>query len=259
MIIIKYLLIYISIILGSIGIATIFNKKIEKCIAIDMCIKMIVLYFFGLIKQLSLGAYIALYLPILFGIIVLIQNRKNEKLKENIITPAMFFFTIIYFLFIIIDYTKVSNLWDEYTYWSFASKNMYSYNCLLEYLPIELNLLYPPMPTIWQYFFTRSLNYYSQGIEIFANQILGFAMLLPLFEKVNRESSKISKICTSILLICLPTIFSYITFYENNYADVLLGLFIGYILYQLYHEKDKKFLYLSLGATLAILTLTKLT
>lgn len=257
MIIIKYVLIYISIALGSMGIATIFNKKIEKCIIIDIFTKIILLYIFGLIKQLYLGAIITLYVPILFGIIVLIVNRKNNRLRDNIITPGMFFFTIIYFMFIIIDHGKVSNLWDEYTYWSFVSKNMYSYNCLLEDLPIKLNLLYPPMPTIWQYFCTRNLNFYSQGIEIFANQILGFALLIPVFEKISNSSSKISKVCISIIIICLPTLFSYLTFYENIYVDVLLGLIIGYILYQLYYEEDKNYLLISLGLAFPILALMK--
>lgn len=259
MIIIKYILIYISIVLGSVGIAIKFNKRIEKCIAIDIFAKMILLYVFGLVKQLYLGAIVTLYIPILFGIIELVINRKNKQLRDNIITPGMFFFTIIYFMFIIIDHGKVSNLWDEYTYWSLASKDMYTYNCLLEYVPIKLNILYPPIPTIWQYFFTSNLNCYSQGIEIFANQILGFALLMPLFEKINNSSTKISKISISILVICLPTVFSYLTFYENNYVDVLLGLVMGYILYQLYHEKDKKFLILSLILTFSILVLMKST
>lgn len=98
MIILKYALIYISIILGSSSIAIMLKKKIESCIILDMFIKMIVLYIFGLLGILEIGVYVVLYLPIIFGIILLIKNIKNGDIKSHILTPGMIFFTILYFV-----------------------------------------------------------------------------------------------------------------------------------------------------------------
>lgn len=259
MIIAKYILIYFSIILGSVSLSIIFHKKIEKCIMIDIFIKIVLLYIFGLIGQLKLGATLILYLPIIIGIFLVIKNRKLKEIKDNIFTHGIVFFTIIYVFLAISTYAKVSNLWDEYSYWSLASKNMFYHDSLLNYDGMKMNILYPPVPTIWQYFFTRNLNTYSQGIEIFASQILGFSILLQFYENIEKTSSKIVKICIPIIILCLPCIFAFSYFYEAIYADALIGLFIGYILIQLYKEDDKKFLYMSLGCTFLLLSLTKAT
>lgn len=257
-IIIKYILIYISIILGSTVFSTIFNKRIEKTIALDIFIKIIVLYIFGIIGFLKIGTYVVLYLPIILGIFILIKNRKEkETIVNNVFTIGLGFFSIIYFGFAITTFAKVSNLWDEYSYWSLASKNMFYHNSLLNYEGMKMNILYPPVPTIWQYFFTSTIGIYKQGIEIFASQILSFAMLLPLFEKVTKESKVIVKICISIMILCLPCIFTY--FYESIYVDALLGIIIGYIFMQMYKENNKKISFICVGCAFCLLALTKAT
>lgn len=259
MIIIKYILIYLSIMLGSSALSIIFNKKIEKCIMVDIFVKITLLYIFGLIGQLKIGATLVLYIPIIIGIILIIKNRKSKDIKDNILTDGMLFFTIAYVFLAISTYAKVSNLWDEYSYWSLASKNMFYHDSLLNYEGMKMNILYPPVPTIWQYFFTRNLNTYAQGIEIFASQILCFSILLQFYENVKNSSSKIVKTCIPILILCLPCIFVFSYFYESIYADTLIGLLVGYILIQTYKEDNKKFLFLSLGCAFLLLSLTKAT
>lgn len=259
MIILNYILIYLSIILGSIIFSIRYNKKIEHCIIIDIFCKMVVLYIFGLLQQLKLGVYIVLYLPIIIGTILLLKNRKKENLKNLILTPGLIFFSIIYFILVIATFDRVSDCWDEYSFWSLASKNMYHHDSLLVFADVQENIPYPPIPTIWQYFFTRTLNTYNQGIEILANQILGFALLLPIFDKTTKTLSKIPKICMGIIILCIPCIFEYLIFYEAIYIDAIIGILIGYIFLQLYNEKDKKFLYMSLCLAFILLSYMKST
>ena len=253
--ILGYIIIYLSIIFGSIFISRIFKKKIETCVVIDIFIKMILLYIFGLVNNLYLCTILINIIPIILGSITIIKNRKEKDLKESILTNGLMFFTILYFVFIIFTFYKVMNVWDEYSYWSTISKKMYYSNQLLN---TGMLGLYPPFPTILQYYFTKTIGTYSQGIEMFANYILGFSLLLPLFEKI-KNNNKISNICLEIIIICIPSIFTYIIFYQSIYADAILGLIIGYILYQLYNENNKSFLYFSLALTFIILTLTKAT
>lgn len=259
MIILKYILIYFSIILGSVAIAILFHKRIEKCVVVDIFIKIALLYLFGLIGQLKIGAILLVYFPIIIGMLLIIKNRKSEELKNNVITDGIVFFTIAYVFLAISTYAKTSNLWDEYSYWSLASKNMFYHDSLLNYEGMKMNILYPPVPTIWQYFFTRNLNTYSQGIEIFASQILCFSILLQFYENITKTSNKIIKICIPIIILCLPCVFVFSYFYESIYADTLIGLLIGYILIKFYKEENKKFLFLSLGGAFLLLSLTKAT
>lgn len=253
--IIGYLTIYISILFGSISISNILNKRIESCIILDIFLKLILLYIFGLIGQLYIGTIIINIISIIIGIIIIIKNRKNDKFKNNILTTGMIFFTIIYFLFIIFTYKKISNVWDEYSYWSVACKKMFYSNQLLN---PNLQVIYPPFPTVLQYYFTATIGKYSQGIELFANIILGFSLLIPLFERI-KKNRKISNICLSIIIICIPAIFQYVLFYQAIYVDSILGMLIGYIFYQLYFEKNNNIKCISLILALIVLTLTKIT
>lgn len=255
--ILGYTIIYISIVFGSIFLANKFNKKIEACIAIDILFKMILMYIFGLCNLLYIGSIVAITISIILGIITLIKQRKNAEFKEKILTNVFYFFTIIYFAFMIFTYGKTSWLWDEYSHWSLASKEMFYTNKLLPESGI-LIVKYPPFPTILQYLFNRTIGVYSQGTEIFANYILGFSLLLPLFENINSKS-KMQNICIAITILCIPAIFHSIIFYEGIYVDAILGLLIGYIFYQVYMQKDSRFLKLSLLLAFITMSLTKAT
>lgn len=255
--ILGYIIIYISIVFGSIFIANKFSKKIESCIVIDILFKMILMYIFGLFNLLYIGSIITITISIILGIITLIKQRKNTEFKEKILTNGLGFFTIIYFAFMIFTYGKTSWLWDEYSHWSLASKEMFYTNKLLPESRI-LIVNYPPFPTILQYLFNKTIGIYSQGTEIFANYILGFSLLLPLFENVNAKS-KMQNICIVIIILCIPAIFHSIIFYEGIYVDAILGLLIGYIFYQVYMQKDVKFLKLSVLLAFIAMSLTKAT
>lgn len=255
--ILGYIVIYISIVFGSIFVSNKFNKKIESCIVIDILFKMILMYIFGLCNLLYIGSIITITISIILGIITLIKQRKNTEFKEKILTNGFYFFTIIYFCFMIFTYGKTSYLWDEYSHWSLASKEMFYTNKLLPESQI-LIVNYPPFPTILQYLFNKTIGIYSQGTEIFANYILGFSLLLPLFEIVNSKS-KIQNICISITILCIPAIFHSIIFYEGIYTDSILALLIGYIFYQIYNQKDAKFLKLSILLAFVTMSLTKAT
>lgn len=253
--ILGYFVIYLSVICGSICISRIFKKKIESCIVIDIFIKMILLYIFGLINNLFVGTILINIIPIILGVITIIKNRKQKDLRKSIMTNGLLFFTIIYFVFIIFTHYKVTNEWDQYSYWSVATKKMFYSDKMLN---PGILLIYPPFPTLLQYYFAKTINIYNQGIEIFANYILGFSLLLPLFEK-NNSDKKITNICLGVIIICIPAIFNNILFYQVIYVDAILGLLIGYILYQAYNESNKKFLYFSLTLAFLILSLTKAT
>lgn len=255
--ILGYIIIYISIIFGSIFIVNKFNKKIESCIVIDILFKMILMYIFGLCNLLYIGSIITITISIILGIITLIKQRKNTEFKEKILTNGFGFFTIIYFAFMIFTYGKTSWLWDEYSHWSLASKEMFYTNKLLPESGI-LIVKYPPFPTILQYLFNKTIGIYSQGTEIFANYILGFSLLLPLFENINSKS-KMQNICIEITILCIPAVFNSIIFYEGIYVDAMLGLLIGYIFYQVYMQKDVKFLKLSVLLAFIAMSLTKAT
>ena len=85
--------------------------------------------------------------------------------------------------------------------------------------------------------------------------MLGFSLLIPLFNRENK--SKFMNTIITVLIICIPTIFKNLVFYESAYPDALLGLIIGYCLYILVCEKDNKFKIITTALLLSVCTITK--
>lgn len=219
-----------------------------------------ILYIFGLLKYLLLGVYGVVLLAIGLGLITIVQLVRNKELIDffkHYFKNGFFLFSIIYFLFAITTYGKMFNIWDEYTLWSIASKNMYYLNDFVTNINSTVYTMYPPSPTILQYLFCKVLNIYSQGIELFASQILGFTLLFPLLKNTDKKLIK----CIIVgIILCIPAIFVESLFYYTIYVDTVLGLLVAYILFEYFTtEKADAFLYVSMSVAMVVLSLTKST
>lgn len=256
MIILKYIYLYFIILLGSIFIADKLKDKVQNTIIVELMFSMLALYIFGILNILNIGIYLVALTNLVLGIITIIKYIKNKNIKqlEQIIcTPGMLFFTAIYFIFIIVTLNRTAIHWDQYSYWSYAAKDMY-YSGKLN-IQSNIGFQYPPVPTILQVYFMKIIGTYSQGIEIFATWILSFSLLIPFFNKTNNK--KICNIAISIIILCIPAIFSLLIFYESTYPDVLLGLFIGYISAMYFLEKNEKVKKFIIPLSFFTITLTK--
>ncbi len=256
MIILKYIFLYFIILLGSIFIADKLKDKVQNTIIAELLFSMLGLYIFGILNILNIGIYLVALINLVLGIITIIKYIKNKNIKqlEQIIcTPGMLFFTAIYFIFTIVTLNRTAIHWDQYSYWSYAAKDMY-YSGKLN-IQSNIGFQYPPVPTILQVYFMKIIGTYSQGIEIFATWILSFSLLIPFFNKTNNK--KICNIAISIIILCIPAIFSLLIFYESTYPDVLLGLFIGYISTMYFLEKNEKVKKIIIPLSFFTITLTK--
>lgn len=248
-VLLRYILLYLVIISGSIFIANKANKKIEKCIAPNIAIIIIALYIFGIFEILKYGVWIIAGINIILGLYTIINNKNN--LKEKILTPGFIFFNIIFFTLMITTYNKNLVDYDHYFYRSFNTKVIYYTDCISK----GFEALYPPSINLLEYFFMKIIGEYAQGIEAFAVQIFGFSLLIPLFDR--NKNTKFINTVISIAIICIPAILANLIFYESAYPDALLGLIIGYSIYMLYTEKNNKFKIFSVALILAVTTITK--
>jgi len=248
----RYLLLYAVIISGSIFIADKANKKIEKCIAPNIAIIVLTLYIFGILDILQYGVWVISIVNILLGLYVIIKNWKNkEELRTKIMTPGLAFFSIVFFVLMITTYNKNLVDYDHYLYRSLNTKIMYYTDCMSK----GFQALYPPSINLFEYFFMKIIGVYIQGVEAFAVQIFGFALLLPIFDRI--KNTKFINTIITIAIICIPAILGNLIFYEAAYPDALLGLLIGYSIYALCAEENNKFKLLSVILALSITTLTK--
>ena len=243
-IIIGYIMLYFVIMLGSTFISYKTKKSLSSSISIDILTNIAVLYVFGLFNILLIGVITTSVISILLGIYALVKMNKTQR--NTLVDFGTIFFSIVYFVLSITTYERISNIWDEFTCWSLFTKKMFITN-------IYETDWYPPVPTIWQYYCCKLIGNYTQGIEMFGLYIFSFSLLLPLFN-IKKEKSLIYNLALSIIIICLPGIFSETYFYEAPYADAILGLLLGYIFVE--RIFNTKYTY-SLVVALFVLALTK--
>lgn len=237
-------MLYFVIMLGSTFISYKTKKSLSSSIPIDILTNIAVLYVFGLFNILLIGVIITTVVSIILGIYALVKMNKTQR--DTLVDFGTIFFSIIYGIFAITTYERLSNMWDEFTCWSLFTKKMFITN-------IYETDCYPPVPTIWQYYCCKLIGNYTQGIEMFGLYIFSFSLLLPLFN-IKKEKSLIYNLALSVIIICLPGIFSETYFYEAPYADAILGLLLGYIFVE--RIFNTKYTY-SLLVALFVLALTK--
>lgn len=243
-IIIGYIMLYFVIMLGSTFISYKTKKSLSSSISIDILTNIAVLYVFGLFNILLIGVITTSVISILLGIYALVKMNKTQR--DTLVDFGTIYFSIIYGIFAITTYERLSNMWDEFTCWSLFTKKMFITN-------IYETDWYPPVPTIWQYYCCKLIGNYTQGIEMFGLYIFSFSLLLPLFN-IKKEKSLIYNLALSVIIICLPGIFSETYFYEAPYADAILGLLLGYIFVERIFNTKYKY---SLLVALFVLALTK--
>ena len=257
LIILHMILLYFVIICGSIFFSDVFNKKIEKTIIITFLSIVFLMYICSIINILLPSVYIISIISIALGIYTIIKKIKNNKLweflKENIFTYGLLYFTFIYCFLIVISYNKVLTDWDNYSYWSYYSKYVFYNNTLT--IPSDYGInVYPPFPTIWEYFVMRFFGEYRQGIEVFAVQLISYSFFIPIFDKIK---TIVGKVATSITIFVFPIVLLSLIFFESAYPDAFIGILAGYIFYCYITEKDNKFLIFKQALLIFILCITK--
>lgn len=255
-IIIKLILLYITITSGAVFLSERFNKKIGQCIGVNLLLIVLLLYIGGLINLLAQSIWIVSAVELILGFITIlkyIKDKNIDKLKEKLNTFSFKVFSMTFFVIGIVSIGKELTNRDQFSYWSYAAKNMYTTNKFI--LNPAIGIQYPPAPTILQYFFMKVIGVYLQGFEAFSMQILGISLLLSWLE--NEKRSKWSKISLVIMMLCVPAIFPNVIFYESSYPDALLGLLIGYFCTSFFKNEKDMFTILKMVITLSFITLTK--
>lgn len=247
--ILGFIIIYLSIVLGSIFWSSILNKKIETTIAINIGIIVLALYLFSAINLLAQGVYIIATANIILGIITIIVKRK--KVLEKVLTPGFVFFSLMYFTLMITNFNKQLIHFDQYLYRSINTKMVFYNNNILE----EYVRIYPPMTTLLEYYFLKLTGIYIQGIEAFAMQMYGIALLLPIYENIKK--SKLANIVVGLTILFLPAVFTNLVFYQSSYPDATLGLLIGYMLYTFFADSNIKYKIVALSIATGMMVLTK--
>ena len=119
-IIIGYIMLYFVIMLGSTFISYKTKKSLSSSIPIDILTNIAVLYVFGLFNIILIGVITTSVISILLGIYAFIKMNKTQR--DSLVDFGTIFFSIVYVVFSITTYERLSNIWDEFSYWSYELK-----------------------------------------------------------------------------------------------------------------------------------------
>lgn len=216
------------------------KKRIEETLAPTAMIIILILYISGLFQNLLIGVYFIIGIAIVSFISMLYKMIKNHDFTrvKRLITPGFFVFIIFIFINMIVSKGRWLYAGDEFSHWGRATLNMYKWNkfgnCVQ---PMTLVFPgYPPVASLWGYFFVCLKSTFSEAYLYAAQNMLAFAFLISLYKKIDWKYWK-KALFLLIALFIVPLIF-YGEFWESIYVDGLLGIWLFYILYTYFSEKE---------------------
>lgn len=241
----------------STAFAIAFKRRIEEAIPTTMFSIIILLYIFGLAKNLELGISVIKLISISLIIYIICSIYKNKKLVgQYILTPGIIIFMVIFFSTVLIHKGRVLMHWDEFSHWGLVVKNMFSLNDFGNNAEATTFFMgYPPATALFQYFCMKIIGSFKESFLFTSMNLLAISMFLPVIRDVKYKDFYKGIIAIGVLSL-LPVAF-YSTFYTTIYVDGMLGILFAYILYTYFVNDLDIFTTVSISLAVAVITLTK--
>jgi hypothetical protein len=224
-----------------------------------------VLYCFGLINRqgcLLFGVYSIIVFSVagaLFLLYTFIKHRQNfhdaEVLKGCLIYVSFLMFALF------INYGRGFYGWDEFSHWGTIVKHFYIVDALGTVKHPNYDLLFPayfPGTSLFQYYFSRFSNKFTEYYSYIGMNVMYFSLLMPFIKDIftKRNRAKASVLLAVFIMMPLTVLSSA---YTSLYVDVILGAFFGFSLLYYFAYKYEESLYgvLMVSAAIFMLTLIK--
>lgn len=219
---------------GGIG-CTLFCRKFEEILFLQLMFMVVILYLFGIFEHLRWGVYFLLFAVALAYILALVVNARRKSWKETakrLFTPAFIAFIFLFCIFNICDVGKLAHSWDEFTHWIDSVKAMtYIDDFITNPKANGYFQSYPPAMALLQYFFQRVYLMVNKGAEFnewrmyLVFQLFGYSMILQFLTK-EEYRYPLRAISHFVLLIFLP-LFFYNEYWTTTYIDPFIGILSG--------------------------------
>ena len=215
------------------------NRQIEETMAPSAMLMILILYISGVSGNLLVGEYTIIFLSVtalIYLLYAIIKKHGGNKIWL-IITPGFLAFLVFMVINVILCKGRPLTEWDEFSHWGRVILNMYQWdqlgNCEGSTVVFPG---YPPAVALWQYFFVCLKDRFSEPFLFAASNILAFVMMIPVYRKVEWKQWR-KALFLFVTLLLLPLIF-YSNFWSSIYVDGMLGIWLIYILYTHFSEKE---------------------
>lgn len=220
----------------------IFKQKIEQSIAPAFFIIILLLYPFGMFNRLDLGFFFVVGMAVLcfgVGIVMLIKIPSLLTLiRKLFLTQGALAIVVVLAFSIISTYGRMIYNFDEFTHWGIFIKHMLHTSSYANVPNYHLGFSdYPPGISLLGYFLgmlnsAKVVEWHCYFITLFFT----FSLLLPAFSYLKKKQ-KLVWLPIMIIVLLVQGLFFIQFGYLTIYADPILGILAGYILY-CYFSKD---------------------
>lgn len=235
---------------------TVWNRKWEETIGVSLIGMIFVMYVFGLFDKLEVGINVVYFLAVASLITAFILYNKKRMETRDLFSLGLVVYGVLMVLIMVNCQGAFFARWDEYSHWGLAAKDMFYFDSFSKHIDTTVMLTrYPPFITLVEYFFNYTNGLFSQSIVYVGFQITLLSALILLCKAANGKKIKLLW-SALIMMVGIPIIFFYDA-YNSIYVDVLLAVWVAYILICHFSEKESVFNWIRIIGGLFALTLTK--
>lgn len=211
----------------------------------------------------------AIYLVLAFAVfsLVYVFILKRKDLKANLLSflsPGMVFFiaSSIFFFFALQKENAAFSVWDEFSFWGTAAKNVFAHRQLYTLFESSMiNISYPPVLPVFSFFMQFFGGAFSEYMVYVAYAVIEMAVVTILFSRIRWKNPVAIVV---VAFFALAGIYSFwwgfegLIAYCTSYADYILGFVFAAPLLIYFSSDDKSLIkYLGVLLGLMLLPLTK--
>ena len=247
--------------------AILLQRKLAETIFLAVVSIVGILYCFGLMNRegsLLYGVYAVVVFAILSGALcVFVCLRKREKLANLDVISGVLLYAFFLIISLFMNYERTFQHWDEFSHWGMIVRHYYHFDAfgtVGDPYSVLLAPNYPPGTSLFQYFFVRFSERFTEYYTYIAMNIMYFSMIMPFIKNLFKKKQWIHQSLLLVVFILLPLVFP-LSFYGSLLVDVMAGLIFGlaivyYFLFK--YEASSYGVYLVAAATF-LLTLVQST
>ena len=187
-------------------------------------------FFFGLLGYLNLGME---SLVLFIGLALILLLIKSGGFRNHLVKSSYAPSAVAFFVLSLISLYKskdwVLSQWDEFTHWGLVVKAMHEYDTFGPATPVEfMTATYPPGIPLFQYFVMDFSAGWREGLLFWATHLIVIAIIVSVLAKSSYRY--LSEIALKLFL-ALAASSVFFNNFDNIYADPVLALAFGYLLF----------------------------
>ena len=211
------------------------DKKMEECYAAVAMILSWILYIPGIYFSLIPGiVFYYILLAISAGYLLFVFRSRRVQFRKNIVTPGTLFLLICIIFFLFYSVGRGIDHSDDFYYWNLRIKNMVYFGKMKGVPNTQLGD-HPPFTALWDYLAVMTWHgEASQGICLWAQNVLMMSFVVPLFSVINGKFKIIKTLLASVITLLIPTIID--DAYHTLLTDLMLGAMIFFCFYMFWND-----------------------